>query len=362
MALAPYLLRHARRLDPGCFAAVMATGIASVDAAQHGLAWTARTLLAINIVALAWLVLLSLLRLWRYRTRMLADLADARRGAGYLTFVAGAGVLGSQCLVVVQAPWAAWLLWWSAFLAWIVQSKAFFAVMITRARKPPFAMGIGGGWLVLVVSTEAVAVLGNLLAMRGGPGTEWLAILSLCAWLVGLAFYIWIGTLVVQRLVFQPLDPAHLRAPYWIAMGALAIVTLAGALILQRPPAGVLSAMQPFVAGFTLLAWALASWWIPLLVILGFWRHVLRGVPLRYSGDDWNIAFPVGMYTVGTFELAHALDLAFMHRISALGVYLNLLVWGTIALGAVVHHTRAWRVHRGGFAQGGEGRITRQGR
>ncbi|MBN8726155.1 MAG: tellurite resistance/C4-dicarboxylate transporter family protein [Xanthomonadales bacterium] len=343
-----YLLQHARRLEPGCFAAVMATGIASVDAAQHGLVWIARALLVVNIGVFGWLVALSLLRLARFRRRMFADLADARRGAGYLTFVAGAGVLGSQCLMVIEAPRAAWLLWVLAFLAWIALSQAFFAVMITRRHKPPFAAGIGGGWLVLVVSTEAVAVLGNLLAMRGGPATEWLAVVALCAWLVGLAFYIWIGTLVVQRLVFHPLDPAELRAPYWIAMGALAIVTLAGALIMQRPPAGNLSAVFPFVTGFTLLAWALASWWIPLLVILGFWRHVLRRLPLRYTADDWNMAFPVGMYTVGTFELANALELGFMHRISALGVYLNLLVWGTIAAGAVVHHARAFHLHRGG--------------
>lgn len=338
-----YLLQHAQRLDPGCFAAVMATGIASVDAAQHGFDAIARALLAINLAAFVVLAALSLVRLARFRQEMLADLTDARRGAGYLTFVAAAGVLGSQCLLVVAAPHAARLLWWIALGAWIVLSQAFFAAMITRRDKPPPGEGIGGGWLVMVVSTQSVSVLGTLLAIHAGPAAEGLAFASLCAWLLGLGFYVWLGTLVVQRLLLHPLEPAALRAPYWIAMGALAIVTLAGALLMQLPPAGVVGAVRPFVAGFTLLAWALASWWIPLLAILGFWRHVMRGLPLRYSADDWNIAFPVGMYTVGTCELGNALELGFMHRIAGLGVHLNLLVWATIALGAVAHHVRGFR-------------------
>jgi hypothetical protein len=74
------------------------------------------------------------------------------------------------------------------------------------------------------------------------------------------------------------------RPPYWINMGALAITTLAGArLILSSKSWDVLHDLQPFIIGFTLFFWATGTWWIPLLVIVGFWRHVVQRVPLTYD-------------------------------------------------------------------------------
>src|ERR1700720_2458723 len=40
----------------------------------------------------------------------------------------------------------------------------------------------------------------------------------------------------------------------------------------------VLHDFQPFIGGFTLFFWATGTWWIPLLVIVGFWRHVVERV------------------------------------------------------------------------------------
>jgi hypothetical protein len=34
-----------------------------------------------------------------------------------------------------------------------------------------------------------------------------------------------------------------------------------------------LEAMRPFVDGVTLMMWAWATWWIPLLVLLGICQH-----------------------------------------------------------------------------------------
>ena len=66
------------------------------------------------------------------------------------------------------------------------------------------------------------------------------------------------------------MSPADLAPPYWINMGAMAISTLAGvSLIGSADGSEILSPLLPILKGFTLFCWATATWWIPMLIILG---------------------------------------------------------------------------------------------
>ena len=76
-------------------------------------------------------------------------------------------------------------------------------------------------------------------------------------------------------------------------MGAMAISTLAGTLLVSNAPQSpLLTTLLPFLFGLTLLFWATATWWIPLLVALGVWRHLLCRVPLTYDVVYWGTVFP----------------------------------------------------------------------
>ncbi|HET9031818.1 MAG TPA: tellurite resistance/C4-dicarboxylate transporter family protein [Dokdonella sp.] len=341
MAPGRSMLALARTLDPGSFAAIMATGIVSVDASQHGMPWLAQALFALNLVMFASLCAISALRFVRFRDALIADFVDPGSAAGFLTFVAGTCVLAVQCLIVVHVPVAALVLGVVGAIAWVVLVYAFFATMIARRVKHGLARSIHGGWLVVIVATQSVAVLAFLLSADNSElssETQRVLLFSgLCLHLIGAALYLLIITLVFYRMVFLPMRARDFRPTYWINMGALAISTLAGSLfILHVPSSGPLADLVPFVKGFTLFFWATASWWIPLLLLLELWRHAWKRIPLRYEVDDWDIVFPIAMYTVGTFELAHALQLDFLLAIPTVGVYVSLLVWAIVALAWLV--------------------------
>ena len=59
---------------------------------------------------------------------------------------------------------------------------------------------------------------------------------------------------------------------------------LAGSQLLTLPaefPSVV--STRSFVAGASFVLWAVGMWWIPLLVVFGIWRHLVRRYPLRYE-------------------------------------------------------------------------------
>jgi tellurite resistance protein TehA-like permease len=342
------VLAGVAELSPACFGFVMATGIVSLAAHLLGLRVIARALFELNLVAYVVLWMLTLLRMARHTRRFFADMFDHRRGSGFFTVVAGTSVLGGQCVVLAADYPAATALWLVAGVLWVVLTYAILAGFTVKRHKPTLDRGIGSAWLLAVVATQSIAVLSALLAGHvaalDAPAMNFLA---LSMWLWGGMLYIWMMSLIFYRYTFFTLSPGDLSPPYWINMGAMAISTLAGSLLIgNAADAPFLQSLRPFLEGFTVFYWATGTWWIPMLLVLGVWRYVWRRHPLKYDPLYWGAVFPLGMYAASTDEMIDAMGLHFLGVLPPLFLYVALAAWVAAFIGLALDVLRRLGVLR----------------
>lgn len=318
-----------RDLPPNIFAIVMATGIVSLALNGAGYTGVALGLFWLNVSLFPILCCLLLLRFTRYREQLAADLRSHAKAPGFFTLVAAPCVLGNQCVLLYETAHVGLALVIVGLGFWIALTYVMLPGLMEGTAKPKAEAGLSGAWLLAVVGTQGVSVLTSLLVPRLVPeAPEVPLFLALAFWLIGSMLYIWLIALIFHRIVFLPMSPGELTPPYWINMGAMAISTLAGTrLIGEAGRMPLLSELLPFLKGMTLLFWATGTWWIPILLALGIWRHLVARVPLAYEHGYWAAVFPLGMYTVCTQILIRTLGLPFLQPIASAFCWIALAAW-----------------------------------
>lgn len=328
LTVTEYLEKRLSGLHPAYFALVMATGIVSIGCHVMGLGEIANILFWINVPAYIVLWITYCARAWLFPSQFIADWLSHKRGFGFFTVVAATNVLGSQFFLLGNNAEAAKILWWTGLALWLLCTYSIFVLLAVQKNKPPIEEGINGGWLIAVVATQSVSVLGTLVKPDIIGGGDFSAILLLSFWLFGGMLYIWLISLIFYRYMFFRFEPSDLIPPYWINMGAVAITTLAGAeLIRAFSGTPAIHDMLPFIKGLTTMYWATATWWIPMLLVLGVWRHGICRFKLTYDPLYWGLVFPLGMYAVCTLKLGVILDIPMFSLIARGFIVCALIAW-----------------------------------
>ena len=334
-------------LFPGYFALVMATGIIAVAASQQNVQWLGDALFVVAAVAYVVLTVMLTLRIVLYPRAFIADLETHTRGFAFLTTVAATNVLASASAVVHGWWTLAWVLWWISLALWAFFLYATLISTVVRGNKPALGAGINGTWFLLTVATQSIVVVGGLLFDRHAGDA--LAFTLFAAFLVGIVLYLIVMTMVFLRWTFHELEPTEVDPPAWIAAGAVAITVLAGSnLLIAAPESERLTRLADFIEGMTVLAWATATFWFPLMIAIGVWRHVIRRVPLRYHPSFWSLVFPIGMYSAATFRMRAAIDLEALELLPKVALAGALLAWVATAIGLVHQGALALPGRRGG--------------
>lgn len=343
-------------LDPAYFGLVMSTGIVSIAFRELGVEAVAWPLAVFNVACYALLVGLFAVRLARFPSRFRSDLRDRERHWGTLTFVVATNTVGVQFVSFFDASGVATALWLTMVVATPLLLYYLFFTEFVGEAKTAVSERIDGAFLLVVVCMQSLAVLGALLVDSLAGYTDAVVLLSVGYFGAGFVLYVVVVTVVTYRLLDGALRPAGWTGPYWITMGAAAITTLAGATIgqrLQATPAW--EPYAPVIVGVTFLAWAVATWWIPLLLASDVWKFTTGGVDGRpplwvvavpwarlgfgrdlhdYAPTSWGRVFPMGMYTACTLNLAGVGTFGLLAVVPAYWGWFALFVWALTLVGS----------------------------
>ena len=220
---------------------------------------------------------------------------------------------------------------------WLGLTYALPASLLLTRERDSVLGGVNGTWLLWVVGTQSLAISASALVPVWPSQAGLLAPVGIGLWGVGLVLYLLLVSLILLRWLTVPMTPAVLGPPYWILMGATAITVRAGAQILMLPASlPVRAATAGFVAGFSFVLWSFGTWWIPLLIVLGLWRHLRHHWPLAYETALWSVVFPLGMYSVATLAFGKVTKLAFMAPIAHVMLWVAIAAWTAVAAAAVI--------------------------
>jgi len=323
-------------LTPGYFALVMGSGIISVGMLLDGYVALSVLLLVVCVASFVVLVVLTTWRLVAYLDAVVDDFTDPRRGFGFFTFIAGTNVLGVRVAMDGHHTLTAVLLV-VAGLTWLVLGYVVPWTAVLGRQQRPVVAAANGTWFIWVVASQSVAVSAASIEPVFESLRALLAVVAVFSWSVGVFLYVAAGIFVSARMMLYDLRPEDLTPPYWVAMGASAITTLAGARIAEMANAPMVDATRGLIAGASVVFWAFATWLIPALVAAGWWRHRTHRVPLVYEATLWSIVFPLGMYAVAGIYLGQANSLPIVGAIGSTELWVAFAVWA-LTLVAMVRH------------------------
>jgi tellurite resistance protein TehA-like permease len=273
------------------------------------------------------------------RAGVRADAADPGRAFGFFTLAAGSDVLAAR-LAAGGWPAAAAVLLVIGGISWLVLS--YLPPLLLTGRS---LAGASGSWFLWPVATQSVTVG---LTSLPPPWPDDLVAVAVACWAVGVILYLLVAGLVTAARLAHPIRPAELTPGYWVFMGASAIGVLAGAQILRLSPGPLTAATHAVVAGSSVMLWAFGTWLVPLLLILGAWRHVRHRVPLAYEPGLWSIVFPIGMYGVASRELGTTLRVPWLVTLGRDEAWLALAAWAAVAIALALAPSPARRVPMSG--------------
>ena len=178
----------------------------------------------------------------------------------FFTLVAAADVPGLQ-LHLRGEDHLALVLWLAALSIWIALSYFSFAVL-TFDEGQTGADVVHGGWLIAIVGTESLVLLGAPLAGEFGSLEDTIFVAVHALWGIGIVFYGIFVTLFAYRIFFLPVDAAEMNSLFWVVMAPRRSPRTRARRLILTSPTAVPSRHAPVRERDDADPRAWATWWI----------------------------------------------------------------------------------------------------
>jgi tellurite resistance protein TehA-like permease len=280
-------VRNAR----GYFAFVMASEIVSIALLTQNHFLLSKIFYLIGVVAYILILIPYLLRLFFFPSDFLEGMIEKESFFDLFTFVAGTNTLAARSLFEGFKT-ASFVLSFVAFAALFLAFYFFFYVFLFIEKKP-LEKVVGEKGLIVVVALQSMSLTLALLSAKGLLTSPLWALLAKAVWSVGCFFYFIFITFFFSLLFFSMFWKKDFAPTYWLNMGAVAISVVAAGELVSLSDHIFYREMIPIL-------WSIGTFWIPVLLVMGLWKHGLVKSTLSYDPTLWTIVFPLGMYTRAT--------------------------------------------------------------
>ncbi|MDI6879871.1 MAG: C4-dicarboxylate ABC transporter [Desulfitobacteriaceae bacterium] len=330
------LIRH---FSPAWFAAIMGTGGFANVLYLWGGAWSVSRILG---MAIAWLnALLFVLFLIPWLGRWFAhydqlklDLKHPIMSNFFVTMPVGTMILASNAALMGTSFLGRPFVYGFAWIAWLIGITGALILgvyvsynSLASEQTPPQVLNFA--WLISPVASIAVPLIGNPLVSMVKDGSantaKTILLLNLSFYGIGFFLFIFIGALVLGRLIQHPLPTNAMTPTFWITLGPIGVgaVSLMG-LADSAKSLGLLASVD---TAYLLAAifWGLGLWAVGVALSIS-WRYLKNGgVPFSLSW--WAFIFPLAAYTMASLKLASYFSSALILWYTVLLTLLLAVLW-----------------------------------
>lgn len=334
---------------------VMATGIMSIAFQALAFHLLAKILFTLNLILYFVLCIILATRLMLSLSDFIENSINPRHAFLSLTFVVGTNTVGIQLIIFNHAIELALIFWFIALTSWLVCIYLIILGLISIQKWSIVLETVNGTALLIVVSTVSISLLGIYLLDAKDIVLNYPYWVATGLWFLGVILYLIIATWLFYLLFCRKFEIKNWTAPYWICMGAAAIITLTGSeLVIRMPIMQEGGIIQAIVLCMTVSAWGIGTAWIPYLLLMDVrkFTHIdqATSIPIwikifpwsrlafgrqfySYESSSWSRVFPMGMYMTGTLIMSNTTNLQLLGIIPPYWGWFALLIWSLTFIG-----------------------------
>jgi C4-dicarboxylate transporter/malic acid transport protein len=315
-----------RHFTPNWFAMTMGTGVLALVIAR--LPWSlpgqmvlAEALWLFGVALFALFSLLFLGRVLLHRDTVWPMLLHPVQSMFLGAIPMGLAMLIGGLVQFGPARWGegvyalAHVLWWLD--AAMALASALLVPYLMFTRQSHALEKMTAVWLLPIVAPEVAAGAAGGLAPYLDPAAARLMLsVGFVLWGMSLSLAFSLITLVLLRLALHKLPDTDFAATSWLPLGPLATGCLGLLTMGQDAPvafagtqvagAAEVASGLGLVGGLAL--WGAGLWW--LVTAIFFTRHYIRD-NMPFNLGWWGFTFPLGVFTLATFELQRLTELRF---------------------------------------------------